>query len=141
MDKLIETLRHPAIWAVSVQLLVLYCASVGLFFSFDSVNRSATGPLHDGVAKGKASSQLALFGLAVVCNALAVWTLVYLCGKLDTVPRLAMVGLPLLLLVEKHVRAIRANRDQRRLELLLAAGMTVGIIGAALALMRGCPVK
>jgi len=141
MDKLIEGLRHPNVWAVSVQLLVLYCVSVGLFFSFDSVNRSIFGPQKDGIKNGKALTQAAVFGSAVVSNALAVWALVFLSGKLDTVPRLAMVGLPLLLLVEKHVRAGRAHPEQRRMELLLAAGATVGIIAAAFALMRGCPIK
>ncbi|MFI5350578.1 MAG: hypothetical protein ACHQ2Z_13610 [Elusimicrobiota bacterium] len=141
MDKLIEAFRHPNVWAVSVQLLILYCVSVALFFAVDSGNRSASVSMKDGIKNGKALSQIVLFALAAASNALAVWTFVFICNKLSTVPRLAMVGLPLLLLVEKHVRAIRANQEHRRLELLLAAGVTIGIAGAMFALMRDCPFK
>jgi hypothetical protein len=141
MDKAIEAFRHPNVWAVSVQLLILYCVSVALFFAVDSGNRSASASLKDGVKSGKALNQLFLFGLAAASNALAVLTFVYICRKLSTVPRLAMTGLPLILLVEKHVRAIRANPEQRRLELLLAAGVTIGIAGGMCALMRDCPFK
>ena len=141
MDKVIEILRHPNVWAVSVQLLVLYCVSVGLFFSVDSVDRSITGTMKGSVKNGSLPSQLAVFALATALNALSVWTLVFVSGKLSTVPRLAMVFVPFLLLVEKHARAARADREQRRYELLLASGVTVGILAAAFALMRGCPIK
>ena len=141
MDKVIEAFRHPNVWAVSVQLLILYCVSVALFFAVDGVDRSASQSLKERVKNGKAASQLFLFALAAASNALAVFVFVSLCRKLGTVPRLAMVGLPLLLLVEKHVRSIRADPEQRRLELLLAAGLTIGVIGAMFALMRDCPIK
>ena len=141
MDKVIEAFRHPNVWAVSVQLLILYCVSVALFFAVDGVGRSAAQSLKDGVKNGKGASQLFLFVLAAGSNALAVFVFVSLCRKLGSVPRLAMVGLPLLLLVEKHVRAIRTNPEQRRLELLQAAGVTIGIAGAMFALMRDCPFK
>ena len=141
MDKIIAVLRHPQTLAVSAQLLILYCVSVGLFFAVDRGNRSAAESMGAGVKAGKPFSQLAVFFLANATNPLAVLTIVFICQKMAVVPRLAMVGLSRLLIVEKHVRAIRANREQRRLELLLAAGVTVGIIGAVLALMRGCPLK
>jgi hypothetical protein len=141
MDKVIEAFRHPNVWAVSVQLLILYCVSVALFFAVDGVGRSVSQSLKDGVKNGKVPSQLFLFALPAASNALAVFIFVTLCRKLGSVPRLAMVALPLLLLVEKHVRSIRAHPEQRRPELLLAAGMTIGIIVAMFALMRDCPVK
>ena len=144
MDKLLESLRHPDVLAVSLQLLILYCVSVGLFFAVDTGNRAASDSMRDGLRSGNASSQLLLFAVAAVSNSLAVLTFIFLSKKLNTTPRLAMVGLPLLLIVEKHVRAIRADKADhanRRPELLLAAGVTVGIIGAAIALMRHCPIK
>ena len=141
MDKVIDAFRHPNVWAVSVQLLILYCVAVALFFAIDGGNRTASESLKKGVKGGSILSQAVLFLLAAASNALAVWTFVYLSNKLNTVPRLAMVGLPLLLLLEKHVRAIRASQEHRRLELLLAVGMLAGIVGAAMTLMRGCPLK
>lgn len=141
MDKLIDAFRHPNTWTVSVQLLILYVVSVGLFFVVDSGNRSASEPLKEGVKSGKALSQLTVFIVAAASNALAVLTFVFICKKLNTAPRLAMVGLPLALLIEKHVRAVRAGREHRRFELLLAAGMAIGLIGAVLALMSGAPLK
>ena len=121
--------------------MILYCVSVGLFYAVDGGNRAAAGALKAGIRSGKALNQLALFALACASNALAVRVFVFISGKLATVPRLAMVGLPLLLLAEKGARAARADKENRRAELLLAAGMTIGIIGAAYALMRGCPIK
>ena len=140
MDKVIEVFSHPTVWGASVELLIMYCVSVALFFAVDRGNRSASEPLKGGIKSGKASSQLVLFGLTAASNALAILTFVFIGKKLGTVPRLAMVGLPLIFLVEKHHRAIRANQENRRLELLLAAGMVIGIIVAALALMRDCPI-
>lgn len=115
--------------------------SVGLFYLVDAGNRSASEPLKAGVKGGKAASQAVVFAVAAASNALAVLTFVFVCRKLSTAPRLAMVGLPLLLLLEQHVRAARARREDRRLEALLAVGMAVGIIGAVLALMPGAPLK
>jgi hypothetical protein len=141
MDKLIDAFRHPSTWTVSVQLLILYVVSVFLFFIVDSGNRAASEPLKTSVKGGKALSQATVFVVAAASNALAVLTFVYICKRLNTAPRLAMVGLPLILLIEKHVRAVRADREHRRFELLLAAGMAIGLIGAVLALMSGSPLK
>jgi hypothetical protein len=141
MDKLIDAFRNPGTWTVSVRLLILYVVSVGLFYVVDGGNRSASEPLKEGVKNGNAASQAIVFVVAAASNALAVLTFVFICRKMNTVPRLAMVGLPLALLLENHVRAIRASREHRRLELLLAAGMAIGIIGAVAALMHGSPLK
>jgi hypothetical protein len=141
MDKAFGILHIPGGWAVSVQLLVLYCVAVGLFFAVDAGNRGASAPLRDGVKAGKASSRLFVFAIAAASNGLAVLTFVFVSRKLDTVPRLAMVGLPLLLLVEKHVRVGRAEPENRLRELLLGAGTAVGIVAAMFALMRDCPLK
>jgi len=116
--------------------------SVGLFYLVDAGNRAASEPLKAGVKDGKPLNQAVVFVVAAASNALAVLTFVFICRRLSVVPRLAMVGLPLLLLLEQHVRAARgANRENRRLEALLAVGMAIGIIGAVLALMPGSPLK
>lgn len=140
MDKATEIFRHPDVQAVGLRLLLLYCVSLALFFAVDRGNRSASEPLKDGVRNGRAASQLFLFALAVVSNVLAVLTFLFIGKRLGTAPRLTMIGLPLLFLVEKHLRAIRADRENRRLELILAVGTILGVLGAACALMRGCPV-
>src|SRR5665213_1105732 len=119
MDKLIAAFHHPNTWMVSVQLLILYVVSVFLFYIVDGGNRAAAEPLKPGVKSGKTLSQAIVFIVAAASNALAVLTFVFICRKLNTAPRLAMVGLPLALLIEKHVRAVRADREHRRFELLL----------------------
>jgi hypothetical protein len=119
----------------------LYCVSVGLFYLVDSINRSASEPLAAGVKAGKGANSAIVFAVAAASNALAVLTFVFICRKLNTAPRLAMIGLPLLLLLEQHVRAAHKDRESRRLETLLAAGMAIGIIGAVVALMPGAPLK
>lgn len=141
MDQLTAFLHRPDLWAVSIQLLILYCVSVALFFGVDAGNHGAAGSLKDGIKNGRIPQQLFLLATAAAANALAVLTLVFISKKLNTVPRLAMIGLPLLLLVEKHVRHVRHDKETRRPELLIGAGMTLGILGAAYVLMRGCPIK
>ena len=115
--------------------------SVGIFYLVDAGNRSASVPLTPGVKAGKSLNQAVVFAVAAASNALAVLTFVFICRKLNIAPRLAMVGLPLLLLLEQHVRAARRDRESRRLETLLAVGMALGIIGAVVALMPGAPLK
>ncbi|MFI5349325.1 MAG: hypothetical protein ACHQ2Z_07260, partial [Elusimicrobiota bacterium] len=51
MDKVIEAFRHPNVWAVSVQLLILYCVSVALFFAVDGVGGG--GPAQQKEGRGK----------------------------------------------------------------------------------------
>ena len=115
--------------------------SVGIFYLIDTINRSVSEALKAGVKEGKGLNQAAVFAFSGASNALAVLTFVFVCRKVAIQPRLAMVGLPLLLLLEQHVRAARKDRESRRLETLLAAGMAIGIIGAVLALMPGAPLK
>jgi hypothetical protein len=141
MNKFIAALRHPQVWAVSVQLLILYCVAVGLFYFVDWGNRSAAASLKAGVAQNKASSQFFVFLTSAAANTLGVVTFVFLSRRLDTVPRQAMIAVPFLLLVEKHFRAVRAAPQTKRMELLLAAGMTAGLLAGVLVLMRDCPVK
>jgi hypothetical protein len=140
MDKIIDGFRHPAVWGISVQLLLLYVMSVGLFFVVDAGNRSASESLNEGVKSNKALNQLTVLCVAAASTALGVLTFVFLCRKLNTVPRLAMVGLPLVLLIEKRVRAGRADHEHRRLDQLLAAGAAIGIIAAVLVMMSGSPL-
>ena len=141
MNRFIEALRHPQVWAVSVQLLILYCVAVALFYFVDWGNRSASASLRDGVVKNKASSQIFVLLASAAANGLGVFTFIFLSRRLDTVPRQAMIAVPFLLLVEKHVRSARENPAAKRMELLLAAGMTAGLLGGVLFLMRDCPVK
>jgi hypothetical protein len=141
MDQVTAFLHNPDMRAISLQLLALYCISVALFFGVDMGNHHAAVSLKDGIKGDKVPPQLFVFAIAAAANALAVLTLVFVSKKLDTIPRLAMIGLPLLLLVEKHVRHARQDKENRRAELLIGAGMTIGILGAAFVLMRGCPIK
>ena len=117
----------------------MYCASLGLFFAVDAGNRSASESLKAGIQAGKLPNQAAVFIVAAASNALAALTFIFLCRKAGAAPRLAMIGLPLLLLLEQHARTARRDRGSRRLEALLAAGMALGIIGAVAALIPGAP--
>lgn len=139
MEKLREAFRQPGVRSAGLRLLLLYSASIGLFYLVDAGNRSAAEPMKPGVRDGKLLNLAVVFLVAAASNALAVLTFLFLCRKTGVAPRLAMVGFPLLLLLEQHARLGRADRESRRLEALLAAGLTTGVVGAGLALLRGLP--
>jgi hypothetical protein len=54
---------------------------------------------------------------------------------------MAMVGLPLFLIVEQHVRQLRNVPQERKLQLLGIAGVVVGMVGAVAAFMPHAPLK
>ena len=141
MNDVIAKLRHNELWTISVQLLVLYVVSVGCFLIIHEINLKITGSQRDAVAKGKVPSCLLVFVLALVSNALGVAGLDFLARQTGEAPRLAMVAVPFLLVLEKHIRHIRDTPKERRYNLLASAGVTLGMAGAVYALMRHAPLK
>lgn len=141
MNDLIEKLKQPALWTISVQLLILYVVSVAIFFAAHSVQKKAELPLKDRVAKGEAASSAGILLLATALNFLGVLALVFIAKKTGENIRMAMVGLPLFLIVEQHVRQLRAAPQERRLQLLGIVGVVAGMIGAVAAFMPHAPLK
>jgi len=141
MNDLISKLKQPSLWTISVQLLVLYVVAVAIFFGIHAVVKKAEAALRDRVAKGEAGPSAGFALLAVALNFLGVVALVFITKKTGENIRMAMVGVPLFLIVEQHVRQLRNNPQERRLQLLGIAGVTLGIGAAVAAFMPHAPLK
>jgi hypothetical protein len=141
MNDLIAKLKQPALWTISVQLMILYVVSVAIFFAAHAVHKKAELALKDRVAKGDAGSSAGLFLLAAVLNFAGVFALVYVTTKTGENIRMAMVALPLFLIVEQHVRQLRNHPQERRAQLLGIAGVAVGMGSAVAAFMPHAPLK
>ena len=141
MNGMIEHLSNKELWTISVQLLVLYVVSVVIFLGAHAINLKVTSSQKDAVSKGKAAASALVFILSLVANALGVATLAFLARKTGETPRMAMVAVPLFLVIEKHVRAMRADPQDKRFNLLAAAGVALGMVGAVFAFMPHAPLK
>lgn len=141
MNDLISKLKQSALWTVSVQLMILYVVSVAIFFAAHAVHKKAEIALKDRVAKGEGGSSAGIFLLATALNFIGVLAIVYITKKTGENIRMAMIGLPLFLIVEQHVRAMRNAPQERRVQLLGLTGVTVGILGAVGAFMPHAPLK
>jgi hypothetical protein len=141
MNDLILKLKQPTLWTISVQLLVLYVVSVAIFFGAHAVQQKIAAGLKDRVSKGEAGASAGLTLLTLVLNFLGVAALVFVTKKTGENVRMAMMILPLFLIVEQHVRALRANPQERRIHLLGIAGVALGMIGGVAVLMPHAPLK
>ena len=141
MNDLISKLKQPALWTVSVQLMILYVVAVAIFFAAHAVQKKVGGALKDRVAKGEAGPSAGILLLAMLLNFAGVAALVFVTKKTGENIRMAMVGVPLFLIIEQHVRALRAHPQERRVQLLGAAGVAIGMISAVAALMPHAPLK
>lgn len=141
MNDLIAKLKQPALWTISVQLMILYVVSVAIFFAANAVHKKAETAVKDRVAKGETGPSAGIFTLAAALNFLGVLALVFVTKKTGENIRMAMVGLPLFLIVEQHVRQMRSEPQERRLQLLGIAGVLAGMIGAVAAFMPHAPLK
>lgn len=123
-----SALKQPGIWNISVQLVVLYCVAVALFYAVYGVTRRVRHPA-------------ASFPLSAALYAAGVAAFVYACAQVKTAPRLAMVAAPFVLAVEAHVRAARAEPAGRGAAFAGLAGAMLGMGAAVFALMRDAPLK
>ena len=141
MNDLISKLKQPTLWTVSVQLMILYVVSVAIFFMAHAVHKKAELGLKDRVAKGEAGASAGLLLLAFALNFLGVAALVFVTKKTGENIRMAMMLLPLFLIVEQHVRQLRAAPQERRLQLLGIAGVVAGMLSGVAAFMPHAPLK
>lgn len=141
MNDLVSKLKQQSTWTISVQLLILYVVSVGIFFAANAVQKKAELGLKDRVAGGAAGASAALFLIALVLNFLGTAALTVIARKTGLEVRMAMVLLPLLLVVEQHVRALRASPQDRRAQILGIAGVALGIGAGIAAFMPHAPLK
>ena len=141
MNDLISKLKQPAQWTLSVQLLILYVVSVAIFFAANAVHKKAEDALKERVGKGDAGASAGLALFAVILNFLGVAALIFVTKKTGENIRMAMVLLPLFLIVEQHVRALRAAPHERRVQLLGISGVALGMGSAIALLMPHAPLK
>ena len=141
MNELIAKLKQPALWTISVQLMILYVVGVALFFAAHAAHKKAEDALKGKVAKGEGGPSAAILLLAVALNFAGVAALVFITRKTGENIRMAMVAVPLFLIVEQHVRQLRNAPQERRVQLLGIAGVVLGMAGAVAALMPHAPLK
>ncbi len=141
MNDLIAKLKQPSLWTVSVQLMILYVVSVAVFFAIHAVHKKAEIALKDRVAKGEAGPSAGVLLLAAILNAVGVAAVVFVTKKTGENIRMAIIGVPLFLIVEQHVRALREHPLERRVQLLGLAGVVLGIAAGVAVLMPHAPLK
>ena len=141
MNDLILKLKQPAVWTISVQLLILYAVSVAIFFAAHAVHGKAESVLKDRVAAGEASASGWIFLLAAALHFFGVLAIVYVTKTTGEHMRMAMIGLPLFLIVEQHVRQLRSAPQERQLKLLGIAAVLFGMAGGVAAFMPHAPLK
>lgn len=141
MNELIGKLKQPTLWTISVQLLILYVVSVAIFFAANAVHKKAEDGLKTRVAAGEGGASAVIALLAVALNFAGVAALIVVCKKTGENIRMSMVLLPLFLIVEQHVRALRNHPQERRVQLLGIAGVALGMGAAVAALMPHAPLK
>lgn len=141
MNDLVSKMKTQPNWTVSVQLLILYVVSVAIFFAANAVQKKAELGLMDRISKGEAASSAGLFLLTLVLNFLGVAALVAISRKAGQHVTMAMVLLPLLLIVEQHVRHMRNVPQERRSQMLGIAGVALGIGAGIAAFMPHAPLK
>ena len=141
MNDIVGKLRNNENWTISVQLLVLYVVAVGIFLAVYEICLKVLGAQKPKIAAGSAPLAAAAFVLPAAANFAGVAALYYLAKTTGTDARLAMVVVPLFLSLEKHVRALREKPEERRYQLLGAAGVVAGMASAAYLLMRHAPIK
>ena len=138
---MISKLRRNEVWAISVQLLVLYVVSVGLFFGIHEVWRKLSDPQKDKIAGGARGPAVFVLLLAFALNFAGTAAFAKLAHKLGEAPRLAMIVVLLVLILEKHVRRLRGAPQERRFQLIGVAGVSAGILSAMYVFMRHAPLK
>jgi len=141
LNELIGKLKQPATWTLSVQLLVLYVVSVAIFFAANAVQKKAADGIKGKIAAGSVGASAGLVLLTAALNFAGVAALVVICKKTGENIRMAMVLLPLFLIVEQHVRAMRNQPQERRVQLLGIAGVALGMGAAVAMLMPHAPLK
>lgn len=141
MNDLISKLKQPTNWTISVQLLILYVVSVAIFFAANAVHKKAEDGLKARVASGDAAASAGIALLAFALNFAGVAALVLVTKKTGEQVRMAMVLLPLFLIVEQHVRALRSAPHERRIQLLGILGVAAGMGAAVAAFMPHAPLK
>lgn len=141
MNDLMSKLKQPALWTISVQLLVLYVVSVAIFFGIHAVQTKAALGLKNRLDKGEAGASAGLFLLTAALNLAGVAALLFVTKKTGENVRMAMMILPLFLIIEQHVRHLRSAPQDRRASLLGMAGVALGMIGGVAAWMPNAPLK
>lgn len=141
MNDLIAKLKQPSLWTISVQLLVLYVVSVAVFFGLHAVAKKVEGAVKDRVAKGEAGPSAGILLLTSALNFAGVLAIVLVTKKTGENIRMAMIGVPLFLIVEQHVRQLRNHPEERRLQLLGMTGVIAGICSAVAVFMPHAPLK
>lgn len=126
------------LWGLSGPALVLYVVAVALFLTIVGANLRVIEALTEG-NKAKKPSVAASFTLFItfVSNFIGAATIALLAKTSGTPARMSMMAAPLILALERHMRAAFKDPKDRNTHFSGAAGAALGIVAGAWTLLRG----
>jgi len=137
--RLSEVMNSQA-WTVSLQLVLFYLISLSIFFVLQALLRRSAPRLMAGPEQERRKRAALTVFIAFALNFLGVLALVWLADASDMQIRLAMVGLPLLLILETYVNLLRKEPHNRPAHWTGLIGSCSGMVLAAVLLLRGAPL-
>ncbi|MDX6768986.1 MAG: hypothetical protein SF051_05600 [Elusimicrobiota bacterium] len=137
-----ENMDQHYLLGLSGPALVLYVVAVAVFIGVASANLRVIESLTEG-AKARKPGVAAAFAafITFVSNFIGVATIAMLGKTSGTPPRLSMVALPLLIVLERHARAAIRDAKDRAAHLCALAGSLAGIAAGAWFLLRAVAVE
>lgn len=127
-------------WAVSMQLVVFYVLSLGIFFGLHRLYTRAAKRWEAPLREGKALPSVCALAGALAANALGVFLLMGLGRWAKVEIRQAMMIVPLYLITEAYVKTLRADQANRRANWLGLVGSFAGMAAAGFKLLRHAPL-
>ena len=125
----------PTVWAVSGPVVLLFIVAAAILLAVREANlRFGVIP---SAADDKPLHPLLITGLTLVANLIGVATLVLIGRKFHTGTRLSMLILPILLVLERFLRLLWADRKRTTTYLSGMIGSVAGIVLGGWLLMRG----
>lgn len=135
-----QVVASPDHWAISIQLVLYYCLSLGIFYGAHWCLKLASNSMGEDLRAGRAKALSAALFFALALNFFGVAALVMV-GKATAVPiRQAMVLVPLFLIIEAYVGLLRSDRENRLGHWAGLVGSAAGMAGAGIMMLRGAPL-
>jgi hypothetical protein len=127
-------------WTISLQLVLFYVIALAIFFCLHAVLKRSSLKLMAVPESQRKKRTAWTILIAFATNFLGVVLLVWLADRADIQARLAMVGLPLLLILEAYVKLLRSQPRNRPSHWSGLIGSSAGMVIATFFLLRGAPL-
>lgn len=135
-----QVLDNPDRWVVSLPLVVLYVAALAIFFAVHAFVKLAARTLEERGRDDRLRQAALTLLTALAMNFVGVGALCLSAQALGVEPRLAMVGLALLLILESYVTMLRKEAGHRGALWAGLVGSMGGMASATYLFMRDAPL-